>query len=115
MDWAGSGWGPRAVSLGCLLWAASARGRRAVETTVAGYRSELSLEQREIECLAECMRLRPFVLACWSFATGRGPLNEVVDKWRLERKRLDAAAVWAMHAFAIGDAATSDPVRPRSD
>jgi len=38
------------------------------------------------------MRLRPLVLACWTFATGRDSLPNVADGWNHHRKRIDRVA-----------------------
>jgi hypothetical protein len=38
------------------------------------------------------MRLRPLVLACWTFATGRDTLPNVADTWDQHSRRIDRAA-----------------------
>lgn len=96
IDWAGSGWGPRVVSLGCLLWAAT--GKPNIEAALRGYREYVTIEPGETERLGAAMRLRPLVLACWAFATGRGTISGQADWWDQQRRRVDAIAG---HARAV--------------
>jgi methyltransferase (TIGR00027 family) len=90
IDWAGSGWGPRVVSLGCLLWAAT--GKPGIAAALHGYREFVTLEPAETERLDAAMRLRPLVLACWTFATGRDTLRSRADWWDQQRRRVDTIA-----------------------
>ncbi|MGA8369790.1 MAG: SAM-dependent methyltransferase [Acidimicrobiales bacterium] len=92
IDWAGAGWGPRIISLGCLLWAASARGKVNTEAVVSGYRKCITLEPAELEELVPAMSLRPLVLACWNFATGRDTLPAISQWWDTERRRIEVAS-----------------------
>jgi len=90
IDWAGAGRGPRIVSLGCLLWSAGP-GQNAA-AAIAGYRQSIMLEPAEVDRLHAAMRLRPLVLACWMFATGRDSLPNVTDGWNHHLKRIDRVA-----------------------
>ncbi|HEY2508978.1 MAG TPA: phosphotransferase [Streptosporangiaceae bacterium] len=93
IDWAGAGWGPRIVSLGCLLWAAGPGAN--LVAAITGYRQSVTLESAEIDRLDAAMRLRPLVLSCWTFATGRGSLQNAADSWDQHSKRIDRAAAQA--------------------
>jgi Ser/Thr protein kinase RdoA (MazF antagonist) len=100
IDWAGAGQGPRIVSLGCLLWAAA--GNRAnVAAALGGYRESISLGPAEASRLGAAMRLRPLILACWTFATGRDTLDNVSGWWDHHRQRVDAvqAAITSLWLF----------------
>jgi len=90
IDWAGTGRGPRIVSLGCLLWSAGPGKNTAAAIT--GYREFITLEPAEVDRLHAAMRLRPLVLACWTFATGRDSLANVTDGWNHHLRRIDRAA-----------------------
>lgn len=98
IDWSGAGWGPRVVSLGCLLWAAP--DKRSVSAAVSGYLESVAIEPAEVDRLAAAMRLRPLVLACWAFATGRGTLQSKVEWWEQQRRRIEAAA---SHARSVAE------------
>jgi len=90
IDWAGAGWGPRLVSLGCLLWAA-ADSTRNIAAALAGYRQSVTLEPAEADRLGAAMQLRPLILACWAFATGRDTLEGASTSWDHHRQRIEAA------------------------
>jgi Ser/Thr protein kinase RdoA (MazF antagonist) len=92
IDWTGAGWGPRIMSLGCLLWAASAHGRVSTQAVVSGYRQSVTLEPAELEQLVPAMSLRPLVVSCWTFATGRDTLPAISEWWNTERGRIEVAA-----------------------
>jgi Ser/Thr protein kinase RdoA (MazF antagonist) len=92
IDWTGAGWGPRIVSLGCLLWAAG--GRTNVAAVISGYRRFVTLEPGEVDRLGGATRLRPLVLACWTFAAGRDQRSDG-GWWDQQRRRADAAAAHA--------------------
>jgi Ser/Thr protein kinase RdoA (MazF antagonist) len=91
VDWTGAGWGPRVMSLGCLLWAASAHGAASVAAALAAYREIVPLEPEEMDRLPAAMRTRPLVLACWSFATGRAHLARAEAHWRQTERQLASA------------------------
>ena len=74
VDWAGAGIGPRAWTLGFLLWAEAARNLPRVELVAAGYRRHVRLEPAELTRLTAMMRARPVVLAVWSYCLGRATL-----------------------------------------
>jgi methyltransferase (TIGR00027 family) len=98
IDWTGAGTAPRVAALGCLLWAAAAS-PTSVRAAVAGYRSRITPSRDEVERIRAAMQTRPLVLACWSFATGRAPLLEMVAWWHRERKKIHRAAALAQDAF----------------
>jgi len=54
----------------------------------------------EVGRLGAAMCLRPLVLACWTFATGRDNLRGVADRWDQQRRRIDAAAEHARAALS---------------
>jgi Ser/Thr protein kinase RdoA (MazF antagonist) len=71
IDWTGAGRGPRLASLAVLIWT-SALGKdgwslERVDPVVAGYRSHVQLQKDELERLADVMRVRPLVFACWRY------------------------------------------------
>lgn len=94
IDWTGAGQGPRVVSLGCLLWAAAAS-KRNVAAVLAGYQQSVSLEPAEADRLGAAMELRPLILACWTFSTGRDTLDGVADWWDNHRRRITAGSAYA--------------------
>jgi Ser/Thr protein kinase RdoA (MazF antagonist) len=94
IDWTGAGQGPRIVSLGCLLWAA-AGSKRHVAAVLAGYRQSVSLEPGEADRLGAAMELRPLILACWTFSTGRDTLDGVASWWDNHRRRIAAGLTYA--------------------
>jgi Ser/Thr protein kinase RdoA (MazF antagonist) len=77
VDWAGSGTGPRAASLGFLLWAGGHRSMAQVEAVAKGYSKHVSLTETEMERLAAAIWFRHLVLRCWEFCTGRRKLEDV--------------------------------------
>ncbi len=68
IDWTGAGRGPRLASLAVLIWSCALKrggwSPRRVDAVVAGYRSHIRLEERELERLSAVMRIRPLVFAC---------------------------------------------------
>jgi Ser/Thr protein kinase RdoA (MazF antagonist) len=94
IDWAGAGQGPRIVSLGCLLWAA-APSKRNIAAALAGYQQSVSLEPAEADRLGAAMELRPLILACWTFSTGRDTLDGVTKWWDNHRQRTAAGLAHA--------------------
>jgi methyltransferase (TIGR00027 family) len=98
IDWAGCGFGPRVVSLGCLLWTAGTS-KRSVTAAVAGYRESITIEPSELDRLEAAMLVRPLVLACWMFATGRDDIRGAADYWDEHRRRIGTAAGYARAAF----------------
>lgn len=94
VDWTGAGLGPRVVSLGCLLWSAAGHGP-SVEAAARGYGSALALHSDELRHLETAMTVRPAVLACWTFATGRSSVTEAGTWWSDQHRRLAKAAVRA--------------------
>jgi Ser/Thr protein kinase RdoA (MazF antagonist) len=54
-----------------MLYAEGARNPGRAELVVSGYRRRVRLEPGEIERLPAMMRVRPVVLAAWSFCLGR--------------------------------------------
>ncbi len=91
IDWTGSGWGPRVVSLGCLLWVASTCGTEGVRAALDGYQEIIALDPAEREWMGVAISIRPLVLACWTFATGRERLPGAASWWQREQRRVAAA------------------------
>jgi methyltransferase (TIGR00027 family) len=99
IDWTGSGWGPRILSLGCMLWTVpTAAG---IRSAVSAYRSEVQVADIELEYLEAAIKSRPLVLACWGFATGRQPLTTSAERWQAQEASLHKSAAAALKAFAI--------------
>jgi Ser/Thr protein kinase RdoA (MazF antagonist) len=71
VDWTGAGTGPRAWPLAFLLYAEGAKNPPRADLVVSGYRRRVALEPAEIERIPAMMRVRPVVLAAWSFCLGR--------------------------------------------
>lgn len=71
VDWTGAGRGPRAWPLAFLLYAEGAKNPPRADLIVSGYRRQVTLEPAEIERIPAMMRVRPVVLAAWSFCLGR--------------------------------------------
>jgi len=71
IDWTGAGRGPRLVSLALLIWSGALNkggwSRQNVDAMVAGYRSHVELQESELARLADAMRIRPLVFACWRY------------------------------------------------
>jgi len=80
VDWTGAGRGPRAWSLGWLLFAAGARDLRLVDAALARYRAHIALEPRELARLAGAIRARALTIDCWSLCVGRLTLADVLDR-----------------------------------
>ncbi len=99
IDWSGAGRGARVVSLGCLLWSTAGHGP-SVDAVIRGYRQTVSLQPAEIEHLDDAMALRPAVLACWTFATGRSPAEDAAAWWVNQRRTLLSTAVRAHAALS---------------
>jgi len=97
VDWTGAGRGPRLWSFGFLLWAAGAAGMPCVQAVASGYRAHVRLLPEELDRLAGAVAARPLVLDCWSFATGRRRLPELM----LERGDAAHAARIAATARAV--------------
>jgi len=91
VDWSGAGLGTRLVSLGCLLWSVAGR-RPSLEAAARGYSSKVALEPAELDHLPAAMAVRPAVLACWTFATGRSSVADSARWWVNERRKLSQAA-----------------------
>lgn len=99
VDWAGAGLGPRLWSLAWLLWATGGRGASYTRAVVAGYSAHVALEPAELERLAAAVATRPLVLACWSLATGRRPLDATLQEARAMAPAAEAIAATARAAF----------------
>jgi Ser/Thr protein kinase RdoA (MazF antagonist) len=86
IDWTGAGRGPRLVSLALFIWSGALNqggwSRQNVDAMVTGYRSYVKLEQNELARLADAMRIRPYVFACWRYrhamVSGKPPTG---DEW----------------------------------
>ncbi len=71
IDWTAAGRGPRLAPLAVLIWSSAFKkgewSPRLIDAVVAGYRAHLSLSEDELERLADVMRIRPLVFACWRY------------------------------------------------
>jgi Ser/Thr protein kinase RdoA (MazF antagonist) len=79
VDWTGAGRGPRAWPLAFLLFAEAAKNPPRVDLVVSGYRRQVTLEPAEIERIPAMMRVRPVVLAAWSFCLGRSSAEQATQ------------------------------------
>lgn len=102
VDWSGAGTGPRAASLGFLLWAAGHRSMAQVEAVVRGYMKHVSLTEAESGRLAGAIWFRPLVLRCWEFCTGRCKLEDVVGGLAQMEDLADRIASVASRTFREG-------------
>jgi len=81
IDWTGAGRGPRLASLAVLIWSCALKSGgwlpQRVDAVVNGYCAHVRLEDRELARLADVLRIRPLVFACWRFRhavmAGRAP------------------------------------------
>lgn len=106
IDWSGAGRGPRLAALANLVWSCALQqggwSPTRVDAVVAGYRSRLRLEEREVERLGAVMRIRTVVFACWRYryavASGRPPNG--TEWWWPSDELTQAVAARACAAFA---------------
>jgi Ser/Thr protein kinase RdoA (MazF antagonist) len=106
IDWTGAGRGPRLASLAFAVWSAAlgTRGwsRQWVDAVVTGYHSHISLQEDELSRMADAMRLRPLVFACWRYryAVRSGQVPRGAEWWLPDEDLVDAVAARARAAFA---------------
>jgi methyltransferase (TIGR00027 family) len=98
VDWSGSGVGPRVISLGCLLWSSAGHGP-SLDAAARAYRSAVTMEPVELDHLRGAMAVRPAVLACWTFATGRSSPADSAAWWANEERKITKAAARAVAQF----------------
>jgi Ser/Thr protein kinase RdoA (MazF antagonist) len=71
IDWTGAGKGPRLLALAILIWSSAlAQGgnkSQHISAAIAGYRSQVKIEENELARLYSAMSLRPLLFACWRF------------------------------------------------
>lgn len=105
IDWTGAGRGPRLFSLALGIWScALARGKWSpahIDAFAAGYRAPIILDPAELERLADVMRIRPLVFACWRFrhAVKAGNLPDGSEWWWPSEPLVEAAAARAQQAL----------------
>jgi len=79
IDWTGAGKGPRLLALAILIWnsALAKGGGQQMNAVIAGYSSQVKIEENELERLYSAITLRPLIFACWRFRyaimTGKAP------------------------------------------
>jgi Ser/Thr protein kinase RdoA (MazF antagonist) len=106
IDWTGAGRGPRLTSLAFAVWsvALGTQGwsRQWVDAIVAGYHSHISLQEDELSRMADAMRVRPLVFACWRYryAVRSGEVPRGDEWWLPDDHLVDAVAARARAAFA---------------
>ena len=71
IDWTGAGKGPRLLAFAILVWNSALaeggeRGQR-MAAAIAGYRSQVKMEEEELARLNSAMSIRPLIFACWQF------------------------------------------------
>lgn len=105
IDWTGAGCGPRLASFAVLLWSCALKrggwSPRRVDAVVAGYRSHIQLEERELARLAAVMRIRPLVFACrrYRYALTAQQPPDGSEWWWLDDELVQAIAARACAAF----------------
>jgi Ser/Thr protein kinase RdoA (MazF antagonist) len=105
IDWTGAGRGPRLVPLAVLIWS-SALGKEGwalerVDPVVAGYSSHVRLTEDEVARLADVMRVRPLVFACWRYrrAVASGNQPDGTEWWWPSDELVESIAARARAAF----------------
>jgi Ser/Thr protein kinase RdoA (MazF antagonist) len=105
IDWTGAGRGPRVAPLAVLVWS-GALGKggwspERVDAVVAGYRSHVQLQNSELLRLADAMRVRPLIFACWRYRheviSGKTPNG--TEWWWPSDELVEAIAARARAAF----------------
>ena len=87
IDWAGAGKGPRLLAFAILIWSSVlaqgvGKGQR-MSAAIAGYRSQVKIEEKELARLYSAMSLRPLIFACWRFryAVMAGKASDGTEWW----------------------------------
>ena len=105
IDWTGTGRGPRLASLAVLIWSCALQkggwSSRRIDAVVAGYRSHIRLEERELVRLAGAMRIRPLTFACWRYRSAiiSERLPDGTEWWWPSDELTQAIAARACAAF----------------
>jgi Ser/Thr protein kinase RdoA (MazF antagonist) len=105
IDWTGAGRGPRLASLAVLLWSGALKeggwSPERVDAMVAGYRSHVQLQEKELARLADVMRIRPLIFACWRYrhAIKSGKQPDGTEWWWPSNTLVEAVAARARAAF----------------
>jgi Ser/Thr protein kinase RdoA (MazF antagonist) len=105
IDWTGAGRGPRVASLAVLLWSGALKeggwSPERVDAMVAGYRSHVQLQEKELARLADVMRIRPLIFACWRYrhAIKSGKQPDGTEWWWPSNTLVEAVAARARAAF----------------
>jgi Ser/Thr protein kinase RdoA (MazF antagonist) len=105
IDWTGAGRGPRLASLAVLLWSGALKeggwSPERVDAMVAGYRSHVQLQENELVRLADVMRIRPLIFACWRYrhaiVSGKPPNG--TEWWWPSNELVEAITARARAAF----------------
>ena len=105
IDWTGAGRGPRLASLAVLIWASALDKEgwspERVDAVVAGYGSHVHLRQDELTRLADVMRNRRLVFACWRYRhtviSGKTPDGS--EWWLSSDELVEAIAARARTTF----------------
>jgi Ser/Thr protein kinase RdoA (MazF antagonist) len=95
VDWAGSGRGPRVHSINAM----SSGDLDTVDAFVAGYREHATLEDAELDRLADALPVHSLVLDCWCFAFAGQPLAQIAAGRPAVRDHAKRVADRARHAF----------------
>ena len=107
IDWTGTGRGPRVLSFAMLLLSSafikSGFSVRRINAVVAGYRSQIQLEEKELELLPAALKHRPAIFACYRFK--QEILGNKVPNggewWLPDDKIFDGVAQKACESFRI--------------
>jgi Ser/Thr protein kinase RdoA (MazF antagonist) len=102
VDWTGAGLGPRAWPLAFLLYAEGAKNPPRAGLVLSGYRRQVTLEPGEIERIPAMMRVRPTVLAAWSFCLGRCTGEQAVSAALNARQVAETVGPRAVAALRAG-------------
>jgi Ser/Thr protein kinase RdoA (MazF antagonist) len=105
IDWTGAGRGPRLGPLAVLIWSGALEkggwSPERVDAVVAGYRSHVHLQEDELERLADVMRVRPLIFACWRYrhAILAGKQPDGTEWWWPSDELVEKIAARARAAF----------------
>jgi len=115
IDWTGAGLGPRLGSFALLIWSGALQkggwSPERVDAMVAGYRLHVQLQENEPARLADAMRIRPLVFACFRYRhaviSGKPPNGK--EWWWPSDELVEAIAARASAAFEAAPKKTSMP------
>jgi len=105
IDWTGAGLGPRLGPISLLIWSCALDNAvwspERLASVVAGYRSQVDLQDNELARLADVMRVRPLIFACWRYrhAVVSGKQPNGTEWWMPSDELVDAISARARVGF----------------